>query len=306
MTITMFVVMCGLSALGICLAFLFLCFNVRNRHKRLIKMSSPNLNNVIILGCILSYSSVILFAFDGDYLTADLCKVIKDRRLFGVVGVLIFIDVIFLFNWNFLDPLQLKTKYLPTFYDPEDDNILHEPYIYTCEVNHIGIWLGLLYCYKGILLLFGLFLAWETRTVNIPALNDSQHIGMAVYNVVIACVVGTPVVTFVHDKRFEASFIVTAICILFSTTSTLCIVFVPKIAAPRKSSQDGDYRLRTCTMSFVEARGGSIEDIDGCSCSRKNTTSNEEELQRLRDLLNRLQQEKQRILQSDGSYTTKL
>ena len=52
---------------------------------------------------------------------------------------------------------------------------------------------------------------------------------MAVYNVVIACVVGTPVVTFVQDNQFEASFIVTAICILFSTTSTLCIVFVPKV-----------------------------------------------------------------------------
>lgn len=38
-------------------------------------MSSPKLNNVIILGCVLSYVSVILFAFDGDYLTADLCKV---------------------------------------------------------------------------------------------------------------------------------------------------------------------------------------------------------------------------------------
>lgn len=49
--------------------------------------------------------------------------------------------------------------------------------MYICEVNNIAIWLGLLYSYKGILLLFGLFLAWETRTVNIPALNDSQHIG---------------------------------------------------------------------------------------------------------------------------------
>lgn len=49
--------------------------------------------------------------------------------------------------------------------------------MHTCEVNHIAIWLGLLYSYKGILLLFGLFLAWETRTVKIPVLNDSQHIG---------------------------------------------------------------------------------------------------------------------------------
>ena len=49
--------------------------------------------------------------------------------------------------------------------------------MYTCEVNNIAVWLGLLYSYKGILLLFGLFLAWETRNVNIPVLNDSQHIG---------------------------------------------------------------------------------------------------------------------------------
>lgn len=59
----------------------------------------------------------------------------------------------------------------------EDDNILQLPYTYTCEVNRIEIWLGLLYSYKGILLLFGLFLAWETRNVKIPALNDSHHIG---------------------------------------------------------------------------------------------------------------------------------
>ena len=58
-----------------------------------------------------------------------------------------------------------------------DDNILQLPYTYTCEVNRIEIWLGLLYSYKGILLLFGLFLAWETRNVKIPALNDSHHIG---------------------------------------------------------------------------------------------------------------------------------
>ena len=31
--------------------------------------------------------------------------------------------------------------------------------------------------FKGILLLFGLFLAWETRKVKIATLNDSRYIG---------------------------------------------------------------------------------------------------------------------------------
>ena len=66
---------------------------------------------------------------------------------------------------------------LPLKSNQEDDNIVYVPYVYTCEVDNIIIWLGLLYSYKGILLLFGLFLAWETRNVKIPALNDSHHIG---------------------------------------------------------------------------------------------------------------------------------
>ena len=38
--------------------------------------------------------------------------------------------------------------------------------------------------------LFGAFLAWETRHVQIPALNDSKYIGMSLYNVTIMCVLG--------------------------------------------------------------------------------------------------------------------
>jgi gamma-aminobutyric acid type B receptor len=37
--------------------------------------------------------------------------------------------------------------------------------------------MGALYAYKGLLLLFGVYMAWETRNVKIPALNDSQYIG---------------------------------------------------------------------------------------------------------------------------------
>ena len=44
-------------------------------------------------------------------------------------------------------------------------------------MHQMGLWLGLIYGFKGVLLLFGLFLAWETRNVKIAALNDSQHVG---------------------------------------------------------------------------------------------------------------------------------
>ena len=76
--------------------------------------------------------------------------------------------------------------------------------------------------------LFGAFLAWETRHVQIPALNDSKYVGMSVYNVTIMCVLGVAV-TFVLKNQINASFIIIAIFIIFCTTGTLCLVFVPKV-----------------------------------------------------------------------------
>ena len=79
-----------------------------------------------------------------------------------------------------------------------------------------------------LLQLFGAFLAWETRQVQIPALNDSKYVGMSVYNVTIMCVLGVAV-SFVLNEEQTASFIIISFFIIFCTTGTLCLVFVPKV-----------------------------------------------------------------------------
>ena len=76
--------------------------------------------------------------------------------------------------------------------------------------------------------LFGAFLAWETRQVQIPALNDSKYVGMSVYNVAIMCILGVAV-TFVLKDEQTASFVIISVFIIFCTTLTLCLVFVPKV-----------------------------------------------------------------------------
>lgn len=97
-----------------------------------------------------------------------------------------------------------------------------------CDCNHKTIWYGVLFATKGLLLLFGVFLAWETRHVKIPALNDSRYVGMSVYNVVILSVVGVPAALMI-EKQQNATFALTAVFVLFCTTVTLCLVFVPKV-----------------------------------------------------------------------------
>ena len=60
----------------------------------------------------------------------------------------------------------------------EDDKEII-PVLEHCESSQLSYWLGSVYAFKGLLLVFGVFLAWETRGVTIPALNDSRYIGTA-------------------------------------------------------------------------------------------------------------------------------
>ena len=134
--------------------------------------------------------------------------------------------VLFLTWWS---PLTLNS-----FLFHPDDPLQHGDDFDTlsqweyCDCQHKTIWFGVLFATKGLLLLFGVFLAWETRNVNIPALNDSRYVGMSVYNVVILSVVGVPAALMI-ERAQNATFALTAFFIIFCTTVTLCLVFVPKV-----------------------------------------------------------------------------
>jgi len=45
---------------------------------------------------------------------------------------------------------------------------------------------GVIFGHKGILLLFGIFLSYETRSVKLKQVNDSRFVGMSIYNVVVS------------------------------------------------------------------------------------------------------------------------
>lgn len=110
----------------------------------------------------------------------------------------------------------------------QDLNTLIHCYNVVCSSKNSSIWVGTLYGMKLVLLIFGTFLAWETRHVNIPALNDSHYIGMSVYNTALLCVIAIIVSKFL-EHQVDANFAVIAGFIIFGTTVTMCFVFVPKV-----------------------------------------------------------------------------
>ncbi|XP_046389331.1 gamma-aminobutyric acid type B receptor subunit 2-like [Ischnura elegans] len=262
-----------LAILGICLACAFLGFNLYFRKLKYIKLSSPKLNNMAVIGCILVYMAVILLGLDhatlpeGNFHFSGICtarayllsagfslafgsmftktyrvhriftrsrsgvvknKMLQDTQLMSLICVLLLMDGLMVTLWVSVDPMQRHLKNLSLEISTTDRSVVYQPQVEVCRSQHTHGWLGALYVYKGLLLVAGLYMAWETRRVQIPALNDSQYIGASVYSVVITSVIVVVLANLISDRATLAFVTITAL-IFASTTTTLCLLFVPKI-----------------------------------------------------------------------------
>eukprot|EP00795_Rhopilema_esculentum_P013109 gene13109-3896_t len=295
-------VMWSFAAFGLIVACFFLYFNIRYRENRLIKMSSPMINNVIIIGSILCYVAVILFGLDTRLI--EKCSIprmcnafvwilsfgftlsfgalfsktwrvykiftaaksmervaILDRHLFGIIFILIGVDVILLTMWMIVSPYNLKITEISRV-----GNIMRDV-IEVTQVFHCSAKFGLYFssatiAYKGILLFFGLFLAWETRHVEVPALNDSKFIGMAVYNVAAISAIGVTCTYALSDAASnEASYTIVCLCIILCTTVTLCLVFLPKLTL--LFGKEANIIVETSRLSTLKNRPASTISVAG-------------------------------------------
>ena len=60
---------------------------------------------------------------------------------------------------------------------PDGDDVLIVHIYVRCTSQWATYWMVALYAKHALLLMFGAFLAWETRKVHMVVLNDSKQIG---------------------------------------------------------------------------------------------------------------------------------
>ena len=102
--------------------------------------------------------------------------------------------------------------------------------------------------FLGLLLIFGIFFAWETRKVKIEALNDSQQIGICVYNVMVMSVVAVPLVNILSESQMDIVYGVTAMAILICVTTTLVLVFGSKVIVIINTHISVSQQYYSCAM----------------------------------------------------------
>ncbi|ELU02555.1 hypothetical protein CAPTEDRAFT_109334 [Capitella teleta] len=265
----LYVTMSTLAGLGIIQAFGFFVFNTVYRSLRIIKMSSPNINNLVIAGSILCYTTVLFADVKGSVipLTALCCvlqirlctftigfslafgalfaktwrvhailtsrkrmkrNMVRDLSLFMMVAALVLIDVSVIVTWQTMDfysVVHLNATEPVRF--PESDIVLLSQ-IHKCESEFNLYFTATLYLVQGLVIVFGAFLAWETRKVKLDALNDSKLIGFSIYNVVTLSMLGV-IIGATVDNDLNMSYGSLSALQLIGTAATLNIVFMPKV-----------------------------------------------------------------------------
>lgn len=94
--------------------------------------------------------------------------------------------------------------------------------------NILVVFTGVMYGFKGLILVFGLFLAYETRSIKVKQINDSRYVGMSIYNVVVLCLITAPVAMVIASQQ-DASFVFVSLAVIFCCFLSMLLIFVPKV-----------------------------------------------------------------------------
>ncbi|XP_061764299.1 gamma-aminobutyric acid type B receptor subunit 1 isoform X2 [Nerophis ophidion] len=158
----------------------------------------------------------------------DKKKHLAPWKLCATVGVLLGIDFLSLIIWQIVDPLHITVEKFTREAPKGDQDVLIQPLLEHCSSEKMNTWLGVVYGYKGLLLLLGIFLAYETKSISTEKINDHRAVGMAIYNVAVLCLITAPV-TMILSSQQDAAFAFTSLAIVFSVYITLVVLFVPKM-----------------------------------------------------------------------------
>ncbi|XP_006813511.1 gamma-aminobutyric acid type B receptor subunit 2-like [Saccoglossus kowalevskii] len=304
---TVLIIFYVLVIIGITLSVGFLIFNIYYRRERIIRLSSPKLNNLIALGCIFVYTTVILLGVnDNMWNTMTFSLVCKLRVWTMTLGFTLAFGAMFVKTWRvhkIFTATKGRSKSLKVRYAViEDEEMFVEYKRYTCESRFSKELTFALQCFKGLFLLSGVYLAWGTRNVTIGALNDSKYIGLSVYNVLILSIIALTVDHFVHNVTLR--YISIATVLLIATTNTLCLVFVPKIYAQCQETDHGSTSVRTRrhNLSTMESTSAIIRRGSDTLINNQVLNAKQDELRILHQTLSNLKTENTFISESDCKF----
>jgi hypothetical protein len=246
------------AALGLAVFVIY-----HSRTHRVIIASSPPFLLLMIVGALIMYTGVILWAL---YNTTPVCNAVAwclgvgfivmygslfgrtfrilqiitkskyrpvkftNTRLFLFVGILVGVELVILVLWTSISTIQ-ATLIQPDPVRPALD-------VQLCTFRETDyIFVGILGVYKLLVLIAGVIFSIRIWNFHMAAFNESRQIAFSMYNLVFFSVLAIVAVAALDQvTQRVASYVLRSVSILLAISITLVVLFVPKVFSTLKSS----------------------------------------------------------------------
>lgn len=137
--------------------------------------------------------------------------IIKDHQLIFYILCLAIFDVVLLIFWQFYDPIEIRPRHVLVSkqdrlvpvnmnshsnesFSGDNSTVLVQNMsfnselktLYECGSTYAEVWIAVLTIYKIILFMYGIYLAWLIRTINVPSMNDSMYLIVSTFVIIVS------------------------------------------------------------------------------------------------------------------------
>jgi len=147
--------------------------------------------------------------------------------MFFLIAFFLLVDIILLITWSETSPFGYIVS------NPVNKSLSFAISIeetVRCDGAFQKQFLIGLYCYKCAILLFGLFLAWQTTSHAHKKFARTKGDNFAIINTVVVSITGVVCVTLLEDTAHRhALYVIVTICVILCVVTMEMVVFVPKV-----------------------------------------------------------------------------
>eukprot|EP00455_Lapot_gusevi_P022258 TRINITY_DN2317_c0_g1_i3.p1 TRINITY_DN2317_c0_g1~~TRINITY_DN2317_c0_g1_i3.p1 ORF type:complete len:564 (-),score=93.39 TRINITY_DN2317_c0_g1_i3:385-1842(-) len=233
-------------------AFLCLCGLLYYQEHKIVRASSPNFLIVILCGAAVGIVSVICRTFNLENWVCVVHPWLLGESFVVLCSALFSKSyrISKIFNANDLMPIKITDFELfrVVLFFICLETLLHTlkfflstPVVvlrsvvgssiltyHTCSSEKEPLWNAILFGYKFLFLIYGVYLAFVSR--NVPALfNESQVISVVIANVAICTAIALPVAASLEPVTPAPVFAIETYFVLWIVLFTVCVIFLPKL-----------------------------------------------------------------------------
>ena len=144
-----------------------------------------------------------------------------------LIGLFLLVDIVVLVSWATTSPFQYLVSN-PNNQTETYGIIIEE--IVKCDGKYQSQFTIGLFAYKGVVLVFGVFLTWQTANQVNKRSTRNRSEAMAIYNTALVSIVGVVCISLLEDTSHRhALYVILTICVIICCASVVAVLFIPKV-----------------------------------------------------------------------------